>query len=160
MNAEGHRRHRSCLQGSYLPAGRRGAACVPEEDAPSTVREAGTAFRGRKSAGSFLEKVLFAPDPEEQVGRKNGRNAVFLPGTRRGQGRLLSQGVCAAECSRVRLREEVGAKLWKALNAGQSKMSVLCLAGAGEPVCACRITGMLHSMLGALWDQYRSWGHR
>lgn len=40
-----------------------------------TVRE--RAFRGRKSGDNFLEEVLFAPDPEEQVGRKNGRNAVL-----------------------------------------------------------------------------------
>lgn len=62
----------------------------------STVRKVGTAFRGRESANSFLEEALFAPDPEEQVGRKNGRNAVFLPGARRGLGVRLSvaEGVC------------------------------------------------------------------
>lgn len=90
------------------------------------VREVGTACRGRKSANSFLEAVLFAPDPEEQVGRKNGRNAVFLPGARRGLGVRLSVCLSVAEgvgCRVLGVRhgEEIGAGLWKALSAGESK---------------------------------------
>lgn len=78
-----------------LPSLLGGGACVAGEDARRTVRKVGTAFRGR-SANSFLEEVLFAPEPVEQVGRKNGRNAVFLPGARRGLGvrRSVAEGVC------------------------------------------------------------------
>lgn len=109
------------MQGSYLQVGRRDAACDTGEDAISTVRETGTAFRGRTSEDSFLEEVVFAPDPEEQVGRKNGRNAVLRTGARRGQDTRLQRREWAAQCSGVRLGEAMGARLWKALTARQSK---------------------------------------
>lgn len=76
-----------------------------------TVREVGTACRGRKSANSFLEAVLFAPDPEEQVGRKNGRNAVFLPGARRGLGVRLS--VCLSVCRRGCVLQSARGEVWR-----------------------------------------------
>lgn len=34
--------------------------------------------RGRKREDSFLEEVVFALDPVEEEGGKNGRNAVLL----------------------------------------------------------------------------------
>lgn len=58
----------------------RGAARATGEDSISTVREVGTAFRRRRSEDSPLGEVVFAPDFEEQVGRKNGRNAVLPTG--------------------------------------------------------------------------------
>lgn len=58
-----------------------------------TVRE--RAFRGRKSGDNFLEEVLFAPDPEEQVGRKNGRNAVLPTRVSERSGcTAVAKGVC------------------------------------------------------------------
>lgn len=100
MTAEGHGRPRSCLQGSYLPDGggccllqEEGAACYRRRGAEH-IRAAGAAFRGRKSGDSLLEEVLSAPDPEEQVGRKSGRNAVSRPGARRGQAVQQSEAAC------------------------------------------------------------------
>lgn len=49
----------------------------------------------------------------------------------------LSQRVCAAECSGVRYGEEVGARLWKALNVRQSRRVCALLGRCPEPaVCA------------------------
>lgn len=126
----------------------RGAARATGEDSISMVREVGTAFR-RRSEDSPLREVVFAPDSEEQVGRKNGRNAVLPTGdqeVRRSGPAAAGKGCVLPGALGWGLVGRLG-QLVEGLEC-QAKQVWLCFAGQalGRLLCACRTVELLHTM--------------
>lgn len=83
------------LSSGVLPARWEERCCLCYGRGCPQHRKREPALRGRKSEDSFSEELLFAPDPEEQVGRKNGKNAVLPTRSEERSGSAAeAQGVC------------------------------------------------------------------